>query len=437
MTQHFLLSLEVLLSKLHGVRFDRHSRFLDFRPHCNLKNRMVIEAGKFEVAKAIASNLAMIKARPSINWFFCQYLRKFTVVNVGGNLVVHSHLPPLNSLAYKRFVGEHLLSKAVKPSHAQIGITNICPQHCEYCYNKGRTGDPMDTETILGVIRDLKSVGVFWIGITGGEPLLNKDLPGIVEAIGDNCASKLFTTGCGLTKELAKDLKQAGLIYATISLDHWSEERHDNIRKYKGAFKAALRAIETFLGIGGIHVSVSAVLSKAMLKEESVEELLDFLKRLEIHEAWLSEAKPSVQSYWDRELVITDQERLGLMALQDRYNKQGGMTVNYLSHFEDVRHFGCTAGHKMVYVDTFGEVSPCVFIPMTFGNVQNRRLTDIVSDMQKHFPSEGTCFINKNYETIQRHFKGTSPIDSEESLNIMKEIEFGPLSRFFSLQYKS
>jgi MoaA/NifB/PqqE/SkfB family radical SAM enzyme len=416
--------------------FSRRNPFMLNGSHRNARTIMVTPASKLRVAKAIVCNPAMIKARPSVNWFFCQYLRKFTVIDVGGTLVVHSHLPPLNSSAYKRFVSEHLLARSAGPSHAQIGVTNTCPQHCEYCYNKGRTGNVMDTETILCLIRDLKSMGVFWIGLTGGEPLLNKDLPNIVEAIGGDCASKLFTTGCGLTKELATDLKQAGLVYATVSLDHWKEEVHDSVRKYKGAFKAALRAIDTFLGLGGIHVSVSAVLSKEMLRGDAVEEFLHFLQGLHIHEVWLSETKPSVEAYWNKDQLISDQERQGLIALQDRYNKQGGMTINYLSHFEDAKHFGCTAGHKMVYVDAFGEVSPCVFIPMTFGNVQHRSIGEIVGRMRRCFPSECSCFINKNYERVQEHFKGTSPINREESSKIMEEVEFGPLARFFALQYK-
>lgn len=393
------------------------------------------KAGKLRLAKALCSNPQIVKAKPSVNWFLCQYLRKFTVINVGGNLVLHSHLPPLNSKAYRRFVNEHLLVKSAGLSHAQIGVTNACPQDCEYCYNKGRMGDVMDTETILGVIRDLKRMGVFWIGITGGEPLLNRDITKIVESIGDDCASKLFTTGCGLTKDLAEDLKQSGLLYVTVSLDHWIEQEHDRARNYKGAFKIALRAIEMFRNVGDIHVSVSAVLSKELLKQEGVEEFLHFLERLGIHEAWLSEAKPSVQAYWNRNLLITEKERLELIALQDQYNKKGGMTVNYLSHFEDAQHFGCTAGHKMIYVDAFGEVSPCVFIPMTFGNVQERSVSEIVGDMRKHFPSENRCFINTNYEVVQRHFEGKSPIGKDESLKILDEVEFGQLGRFFQLQY--
>ncbi len=294
----------------------------------------------------------------------------------------------------------------------------------------------MDTETVVRTIRDLKDLGVFWIGLTGGEPLLNKDLVEIVEAIGDDCSSKIFTTGCGLTEGLARDLQSAGLDYVTVSLDHWKEEVHDGIRKYRGAYKIALRAIDTLKRIGCVHVGVSAVLSKQMIENREVEEFLEFLRRMEVHEAWLSETKPSVQSSWEVGFQISEEDRIYLVELQDRLNRAGGMTVNYLGHFEDARHFGCTAGHKMIYVDPFGEVSPCVFIPLTFGNVQRKPIRDIVNRMQTLFPSENRCFINANYPVIRKHFNGRAPIDEQESEKVLDEVEFGPLAKFFDLQYR-
>ncbi len=239
------------------------------------------KASSLEIAKAILSNPQIIKAKPSINRFLLSYMRKFKVMDVGGNLVLHSHLPPLNSKAYSRFIKEHLLSKSAGPSHAQIGITNACPQNCEYCYNKNRTGKAIDKETIKRTIRDLKDIGVFWIGLTGGEPLLNKDILEIVETIGNDCTSKLFTTGCTLTKQLAADLKNAGLFSVSVSLDHWKEAVHDQVRRYKGAFQTALEAIDIFKNLGGIHVGVSAVLSKEMLKRDLIESIWNFSRDLE------------------------------------------------------------------------------------------------------------------------------------------------------------
>jgi MoaA/NifB/PqqE/SkfB family radical SAM enzyme len=385
---------------------------------------------------AIGANPQIIMAKPSVNMFLFNYLRKFKVKDIGGKLFLHSHLPPLNSKAYSRFINEHLLVKAAGPSHAQIGITNACPQDCEYCYNKNRAGRVMDKETIKTTIRDLKDIGVFWIGITGGEPLLNKNIVEIIETIGDDCSSKLFTTGCTLTKQLAKDLKNAGLTSVSISLDHWKEAEHDKIRRYKGAFRTALEAIELFKNTDGMHVSVSAVLSKDMLKLDLIEEYMEFLEGHGVHEAWLSETKPSVAAYWKKELVITEEEHAMLIQLQDRYNKQGKMTVNYLGHFEDAQHFGCSAGHKMIYVDAFGEVSPCVFIPITFGNVKENSIKEIVSKMRQHFPTENCCFMNKNFEKLQRFSDNHLPLGREESIKMIEEIEFGPLPKFFQLQYK-
>lgn len=390
---------------------------------------------RIAVALAVLANPQILRAGPGVNLFFLQYLRKFRAKNIGGNLILHSHLPPLNHPAYKRFINEHVLKKAKGPSHAQVGLTNVCPQKCAYCYNKGRDGRTMDTATILRVIQDLKSMGVVWLGFTGGEPLLNRDIVRITESAAKNCAVKLFTTGATLTPELASALRSAGLFSVSVSLDHWREEEHDRARGTKRAFREALRAIDIFRNMGTIHIGVSAVLSRDMIRRNEVEEYLAFLSGLGIHEAWLSEAKPSVEAFWNKDHVITEEERRGLVTLQDRYNEDGKMTVNYLGHFEGREHFGCNAGHNMVYVDAFGEVSPCVFIPMTFGNVSEKSVSDIFVEMKSNFPSEESCFINKNFGLLQKHSAGRIPLSGKKSKEMLAEVRFGPLSRFFKIFY--
>jgi len=385
------------------------------------------------LARVVGANPQMLRVRPSVLRFLCGYMGKFHVREIGDNLVLHSHLPPLNSRAYSRFVTEHLLGKTPGPSHAQIGITNACPQHCEYCYNRHRTGRVMDTETILRTARELRDMGMVWLGLTGGEPLLNRDIVRIVETVSDDCAVKLFTTGCTLAADKASQLQRAGLFSVCISLDHWSEELHDRGRRYKGAFGEALKGIDTFLSAGGIHVGVSAVLSRDMIDNDQVDDYLAFLDGLGVHEAWLSEVKPTVEAFWNDRVVITEEQRVKLVQLQDRYNASGRMTVNYLGHFEGRECFGCNAGNKMVYVDAFGEVSPCVFTPMSFGNLQDIPLEEIAADMRAHFPSEDSCFINKNYPLLQKHSAGQTTLDREASLALLEEVRFGGLSRFNAL----
>jgi MoaA/NifB/PqqE/SkfB family radical SAM enzyme len=384
----------------------------------------------FALAKTLLANPAMLRVRPGASLFMARYMRKFTAKRFGDNLILHSHLPPLTSPAYARFVEYHLVSRRPGPSHAQVGVTQRCPQNCEYCYNKKRKGEPMSTETILGVIDDLKNLGVVWFGLTGGEPLLNPDLVEITADTAKDSAVKLFTTGCGLTPQLAADLAGAGLFSVAVSLDHWEAARHDASRRYPGAFDAAMDALDIFKGVDGLHVSVSSVVSPEMIRNDDVGHLLCFLESLDIDEAWLSEVKPSVDAFWRDDMVIKEAERAQMAALQDAYNKRRGMTVNYLGHFEGPDHFGCNAGCKMIYVDAFGEVSPCVFLPMSFGNVRERPLAEIVEEMRSLFPGEGRCFVNRNYRLLEEAAVDGSMLGHEQSRRVVGKAKFGAPSEF-------
>lgn len=387
------------------------------------------------LARAVWSTPQLLKVDPSLLRFFSNYMNKFQVRDIDNHLILHSHLPPLNSQAYTRFVKEHLLLRTQGPSHAQIGITNACPQNCACCYNKNRKGKVMGKSTIIKTARELKQMGVVWLGLTGGEPLLNKDIIEITDSISNDCAVKLFTTGCTLTRNLASDLKHAGVFSVSVSLDHWTAEKHDAGRRYNGAFKEALKAIDIFANLN-MDVGVSAVLSREMIRNNQTEDFLRFLINMDVNEAWLSEVKPSVEALWDEEMVITEEDRLTLVKLQDRYNREGKIAVNYLGHFEGKECFGCNAGHKMVYVDAFGDVSPCVFTPMRFGNVQQDSVQDIFNEMKQYFPSENSCFINKNYLLLKKYSAGQTILDKAATVKMMEEVRFGPLSRFYQLYSK-
>jgi MoaA/NifB/PqqE/SkfB family radical SAM enzyme len=381
------------------------------------------------LAKSLLQTPQTLRVNPFVSLFLLGYFSKFKVKKVDKSYVLHSHLPPLNSAAYTKFVQKHLIEKVPGPSHAQIGITNACPQKCPYCYNKHRSGTAMDKDIIISAIRELGAMGLTWLGLTGGEPLLNKDIVEIIDKTDKDIAVKLFTTGSTLTRQRAIDLKSAGLRYVSVSLDSSNEEEHDIARGYKGAFNEALRAIRTFLD-AGIHTGVSAVLSKDMMNKDRLTGFLGFLENLGVHEAWLSEIKPSSEYFWDQRFIISQDEIASLVKFQDEYNKKGKITFNYLGHFENSRHFGCNAGTKMVYIDAFGEMSPCVFTPMTFGNIRNSSVAALYGEMAKCFRPGRQCFINRNYGLFKKYFQGVSPIPTEDALKIAEESLYNGLPEF-------
>jgi len=387
------------------------------------------------VLRALLAHPGILKAGPALDLFLLRYLRKFRIREVGGHLIVHSHLPPLDSRAFGRFVDEHLTRPSAGPSHAQIAITAACPQRCDFCYNRERSGRPLRKAEILQAIDDLAGMGVFWLGLTGGEPLLSPAIVEIVRHAADRCAVKLFTTGCTLTPALAADLKRAGLFSVCVSLDHWTEEAHDRGRNYPGAFRAALRAIAIFKD-AGLDVGASAVLSRELIVSGKYRELLEFLEGLGVHEAWLSEVKPSAPAFWDERVVVGEDERRRLAEVQDAHNRRGGVTVNYLGHFESGLAFGCNAGRKMVYVDPYGEVSPCVFTPVTFGNLRERPLPEIWREMSAGFRPSATCFINENWRSIRARAAGAGRLSAEATRGLMSHVAFGPVPRFYQLYHR-
>ncbi len=135
------------------------------------------------LARTLRRQPRMLRVSPALNLFFLRYIGNFQIKNSAGHWTVHSHLPPLNHRAFGRFIDDHLLKRIAGPSHAQVGLTNDCPQACAYCYNRDRRGRSMDTETILRAVRELKEMGVCWLGLTGGEPLLNPDIARIVASV--------------------------------------------------------------------------------------------------------------------------------------------------------------------------------------------------------------------------------------------------------------
>ncbi len=379
----------------------------------------------------------LLRVRPALASFLTRYMFEFPVTEAGGAMFVHSHLPPIDSDACARFVKLHLVDRIGGPSHAQVAVTARCPQRCPVCYNRDRKGTELDTAEVAGVIEDLVSSGAVWIGLTGGEPLLLPELPELVAIGRGRAAMKLFTTGMGATPALASKLARAGLSSVSVSLDHWDEAEHDRGRGFPGAWRAAIDGIRTFLATGKLHVGVSAVLPRASMQRPSdIDGLLAFCESLHVHELWLSETKPAVPSLWHHALVATEEDRKAVVAYQDRWNERvrrskRGVTLNYLGHFEGGERFGCNAGRKMVYVDAFGEVSPCVFAPLSFGNVRDAGgLSAILARMERRFPTEDRCFVNRNWPLLERISTGVLPLTLRQSETLMDSVTFRPFSEF-------
>ena len=84
--------------------------------------------------------------------------------------------------------------------------------------------------------------------------------------------------------------------------------------------------------------------------------------------------------------TLTDEQRERTVKLHKEVNQKGetGPKVMAFSHFESPRTFGCMAGRRWIHISPAGDVIPCSYTPLTFGNVREKPLKEIWRSIRKH-----------------------------------------------------
>jgi len=116
--------------------------------------------------------------------------------------------------------------------YVRVSLTDKCNFRCFYCLPKGaKDFEPaenyLSTGELVRVIRAFSELGVRRIRLTGGEPLVRKDLPEIAHQIGhlDNIEDLSLSTNASLLAPHAKSLKAAGISRVNVSLDTLDPDR--------------------------------------------------------------------------------------------------------------------------------------------------------------------------------------------------------------------
>ena len=125
-------------------------------------------------------------------------------------------------------------------------LTYRCPLHCSYCSNPldlAAYADELTTAEWLRVLAEARELGVLQLHLSGGEPLLRRDLAGIVQRAGElGLYTNLITSGLGLTPRRAEELLAAGLDHVQISLQSDQpavSDRIAGVRSYEHKLAAA------------------------------------------------------------------------------------------------------------------------------------------------------------------------------------------------------
>jgi cyclic pyranopterin phosphate synthase len=218
----------------------------------------------------------------------------------------------------------------------RVSLTDRCNFRCFYCLPHGepplaRKETILTFEEIARICEIFVSLGVEKIRLTGGEPLIRKDVEKLVEKLArlkiqdsrfkiqdyetENPKSKiqnpklkdlaLTTNGHTFTKR-AENLKRAGLDRVTISLDSLKRENFQKITGVDG-LEMVLEAIETAKKVGLTPVKINAVIVRGRNDDELVE-FARFARESEISFRFIEFMPLDSGHEWSREMVVSGRE---------------------------------------------------------------------------------------------------------------------------------
>ena len=259
-------------------------------------------------------------------------------------------------------------------SSLRIAVTQKCNQNCIYCHNEGQVQSTkeMSLEELEAVLKAASSIGTKKVKITGGEPLVRRDIVDVVDACSKHFSEVSLTTNGVLLEELAGPLREAGLTRLNVSLDTLDERTYHEITG-RNHLTRALKGIDTASKIDFQSMKLNAVVLKG-LNDTELEALTQFSaeKSAILQLIELTTKKEDIESpfYLTHHYDLADFERiLGTWASDVRTNeihnrKRYVLRVNgWTATVEVVRpmsnHDFC-ANCTRIRVTSDGRIKPCL-----------------------------------------------------------------------------
>jgi MoaA/NifB/PqqE/SkfB family radical SAM enzyme len=281
---------------------------------------------------------------------------------------------PVRYLNYRRFKSA--------PIWVNFDITPNCPCRCRYCTYWQNDDKDLTTEEINTILRNLKKIGVMYFGISGGEPLIRKDLPGIISyAKTLGLIVGINTSGITRDQKVYRDLMKAGVNTICFSLDGATAETHEKYRPIP-PFAKEVQAIRSAVKVRAegnfpTQISANTIITQANIHE--LKEISDFCKSLGVD-------KNNFQPVWNvfdgQEVMdtigFTKDHRALLEQARDTLRQIPHTNLQkyiellpefYTNYEEKIRPMECYAGRAFAYLDAKGTLYPCGILPIPLGSM--------------------------------------------------------------------
>ncbi len=278
-------------------------------------------------------------------------------------------------------------SRTYRPALVSWNLTKKCNLKCPHCYMSAgeKAENELSTGECLDLIDEMVGLGTEMLILTGGEPLLRRDIYDIAR----HASSKgiwvvMGTNGVLVNDHVAAKMVECGVKGVGISLDSIDPGKHDSFRGGPDAWKHSVRALDTCRK-HNLQVLVQTTVMD--MNRHEVPQLIEFAKE---KGAWSFNLYFLVQTGRGQEMndlsardtdsllrdLATHQDRHRPMLVRAKCAPQYKQ-IAYEMGFGGLESGGCMAGTEYMRITPGGDVTPCPYMTKVAGNVRDSGLSGV------------------------------------------------------------
>lgn len=273
------------------------------------------------------------------------------------------------------------------PLAVHLEVVAACNLTCKHCFAGAlpRREHTLTLDELDGLFQTLAAMGAFRLGITGGEPLLRRDIFDIIDMATQHGLHPCLTTnGLLITEEIAREFGKRELVWLNVSLEGATAETNDMIRG-SGTFVKVLDRLSLLARHS--RFTLAFTIMRSNLKE--IEQCAELAHRVGAQTAVFRPLYPVGTARQNLDLMPTFQEynhALNTLAgIKDRsqfelcsldpFSPQAQSDAQAVTH----DNYGCGAGNQVCSISISGDVNPCSFLGPDFvaANIRQKPFEDI------------------------------------------------------------
>lgn len=298
-------------------------------------------------------------------------------------------------------------SSAYTPSLVSWNLTRKCNLQCPHCYMEGGTAEEREltTDECLALIEEMTDLGTEMLILTGGEPLLRRDIYQIAQTASDaGMWVVMGTNGVLVNEHVADKMVECGVKGVGISIDSIDPQKHNSFRGGPNAWEYSVRALE-ICKRKGLEVLVQTTVMD--FNRDEIPELMAFARELG---AWsfnlyflvqtgrgqkMNDLDPGVTDAMLREMV-DHQDDYRPMLVRSKCAPQFKQ-IAYEMGRGGLESGGCMAGTQYCRITPSGDITPCPYMTVVAGNVRDQSLAEIwtaspvLRDLRDRTKLQGRC----------------------------------------------